>query len=253
MMWAQPRLRFETETGKIVVMLPGPPSELTPMLVRYAIPCLASRENAVIVSENLHVFGMGEGSVAELIDDLMQGANPTAATYAKDNEMFVRVTARAETEEQARVMMKPLSDAIRERIGHYVYGSDCESLEELAVRELLKAGKTLATAESCTGGLLSKRITDVSGASQVFEMGAVTYANRIKEQVLGVSHETLEAHGAVSPETAGKWRRAFAGQQAVIWASGLPALQAPEAARRKNPSDWCTLLSVTGKIPGCGK
>ena len=198
---------FDTDAGKTVVMLPGPPSELTPMLTRYAIPCLAKKENAVIVSENLHVFGMGEGSVAEFIDDLMQGANPTAATYAKENEMFVRVTARAANEEQARQMMEPLAQKIRERIGSYVYATDCESLEELVVRELEKAGKTLATAESCTGGLLAKRITDVSGASQVFEMGAVTYANRIKEKVLGVSHETLEAHGAVSEETAREMAR----------------------------------------------
>lgn len=198
---------FDTDAGKTVVMLPGPPSELTPMLTRYAIPCLAKKENAVIVSENLHVFGMGEGSVAEFIDDLMQGANPTAATYAKENEMFVRVTARADNEEQARQMMEPLAQKIRERIGSYVYATDCESLEELVVRELGKAGKTLATAESCTGGLLAKRITDVSGASQVFEMGAVTYANRIKEKVLGVSHETLEAHGAVSEETAREMAR----------------------------------------------
>ena len=198
---------FDTDAGKTVVMLPGPPSELTPMLTRYAIPCLAKKENAVIVSENLHVFGMGEGSVAERIDDLMQGANPTAATYAKENEMFVRVTARADNEEQARQMMEPLAQKIRERIGSYVYATDCESLEELVVRELEKAGKTLATAESCTGGLLAKRITDVSGASQVFEMGAVTYANRIKEKVLGVSHETLEAHGAVSEETAREMAR----------------------------------------------
>ena len=198
---------FDTDAGKTVVMLPGPPSELTPMLTRYAIPCLAKKENAVIVSENLHVFGMGEGSVAELIDDLMQGANPTAATYAKENEMFVRVTARADNEEQARQMMEPLAQKIWERIGSYVYATDCESLEELVVRELEKAGKTLATAESCTGGLLAKRITDVSGASQVFEMGAVTYANRIKEKVLGVSHETLEAHGAVSEETAREMAR----------------------------------------------
>lgn len=198
---------FDTDAGKTVVMLPGPPSELTPMLTRYAIPCLAKKENAVIVSENLHVFGMGEGSVAERIDDLMQGANPTAATYAKENEMFVRVTARAANEEQARQMMEPLAQKIRERIGSYVYATDCESLEELVVRELEKAGKTLATAESCTGGLLAKRITDVSGASQVFEMGAVTYANRIKEKVLGVSHETLEAHGAVSEETAREMAR----------------------------------------------
>ena len=215
---------FDTDAGKTVVMLPGPPSELTPMLTRYAIPCLAKKENAVIVSENLHVFGMGEGSVAERIDDLMQGANPTAATYAKENEMFVRVTARAANEEQARQMMEPLAQKIRERIGSYVYATDCESLEELVVRELEKAGKTLATAESCTGGLLAKRITDVSGASQVFEMGAVTYANRIKEKVLGVSHETLEAHGAVSEETAREMARGIrlaAGSDLGIGITGI--------------------------------
>lgn len=215
---------FETDAGKLVVMLPGPPSELTPMLTRYAIPCLAGREQAVIVSENLHVFGMGEGSVAEMIDDLMQGANPTAATYAKENEMFVRVTARASTEEEARKMMKPLSEEIRRRIGSFVYANDCETLEELVVRELLRQGKTLATAESCTGGLLSKRITDVSGASQVFEMGAVTYANRIKEQVLGVSHQTLEEHGAVSPQTAAQMAegiRRAAGSDLGIGITGI--------------------------------
>ena len=215
---------FETDAGKLVVMLPGPPSELTPMLTRYAIPCLAGREQAVIVSENLHVFGMGEGSVAEMIDDLMQGANPTAATYAKENEMFVRVTARASTEEEARKMMKPLSEEICRRIGSFVYANDCETLEELVVRELLRKGKTLATAESCTGGLLSKRITDVSGASQVFEMGAVTYANRIKEQVLGVSHQTLEEHGAVSPQTAAQMAegiRRAAGSDLGIGITGI--------------------------------
>lgn len=215
---------FETDAGKLVVMLPGPPSELTPMLTRYAIPCLAGREQAVIVSENLHVFGMGEGSVAEMIDDLMQGANPTTATYAKENEMFVRVTARASTEEEARKMMKPLSEEIRRRIGSFVYANDCETLEELVVRELLRKGKTLATAESCTGGLLSKRITDVSGASQVFEMGAVTYANRIKEQVLGVSHQTLEEHGAVSPQTAAQMAegiRRAAGSDLGIGITGI--------------------------------
>ena len=215
---------FETDAGKLVVMLPGPPSELTPMLTRYAIPCLAGREQAVIVSENLHVFGMGEGSVAEMIDDLMQGANPTTATYAKENEMFVRVTARASTEEEARKMMKPLSEEICRRIGSFVYASDCETLEELVVRELLRKGKTLATAESCTGGLLSKRITDVSGASQVFEMGAVTYANRIKEQVLGVSHQTLEEHGAVSPQTAAQMAegiRRAAGSDLGIGITGI--------------------------------
>lgn len=226
---------FDTDAGKTVVMLPGPPSELTPMLTRYAIPCLAKKENAVIVSENLHVFGMGEGSVAEFIDDLMQGANPTAATYAKENEMFVRVTARAANEEQARQMMEPLAQKIRERIGSYVYATDCESLEELVVRELGKAGKTLATAESCTGGLLAKRITDVSGASQVFEMGAVTYANRIKEKVLSVSHETLEAHGAVSEETAREMARGIRRAAGSDLGVGITGIAGPGGGTPEKP------------------
>ena len=226
---------FDTDAGKTVVMLPGPPSELTPMLTRYAIPCLAKKENAVIVSENLHVFGMGEGSVAEFIDDLMQGANPTAATYAKENEMFVRVTARAANEEQARQMMEPLAQKIRERIGSYVYATDCESLEELVVRELGKAGETLATAESCTGGLLAKRITDVSGASQVFEMGAVTYANRIKEKVLSVSHETLEAHGAVSEETAREMARGIRRAAGSDLGVGITGIAGPGGGTPEKP------------------
>lgn len=226
---------FKTDTGKTVVMLPGPPSELLPMLTRYAIPCLSGDEQGIIVSQNIHVFGIGEGSVAELIDDLMQGANPTAATYAKENEMFIRVTARAATEEEARRMMEPLSSEIEKRVGSYVYADDCESLEELAVRELLRAGKTLATAESCTGGLLAKRITDISGASQVFEMGAVTYANRIKEQVLGVSHATLTAHGAVSEETAREMAQGIRKSAGSDLGIGITGIAGPGGGTEEKP------------------
>lgn len=238
---------FETDGGKIVVMLPGPPSELTPMLTRYAIPALAGKEQAVIVSQNIHVFGIGEGSVAELIDDLMQGANPTVATYAKENEMFIRVTARAATEEEARQMMAPLSHEIQKRIGSYVYAVDCESLEEVAVRELLQAGKTLATAESCTGGLLAKRITDISGASQVFEMGAVTYANRIKEQVLGVSHQTLEDHGAVSEETAREMAQGIRRAAGSDLGIGITGIAGPGGGTKEKPVGLVYIALSDGK------
>jgi len=197
-----PGCAFETENGKIVIMLPGPPSELTPMLHEYVVPYLSQFQNAVISSHSVHVFGRGEGAVAQMLDDLMQNSNPTAAPYAKEGEMFVRVTAKAATKEEADEMCRPVVEEIRRRIGNFVYSVDVETLEELVVQELRRTGKKLATAESCTGGLLGKRITDVAGSSEVFEMGCITYANAVKEQLLGVPHETLAAHGAVSEETA---------------------------------------------------
>lgn len=197
-----PGCAFETDCGKIIIMLPGPPSELVPMLYESAVPYLAKKEQAVIFSKNIHVFGMGEGPVADLIDDLMQGANPTAATYAKEGEMFVRVTARAKSEADAKQMCEPLMQEILSRLGDFVYSTEAESLEELVVQMLTQKKMRIATAESCTGGLLAKRITDVPGASSVLEMGVVTYANTAKEQLLGVSHAILEEKGAVSEETA---------------------------------------------------
>lgn len=197
-----PGCAFETDDGKTVIMLPGPPSELTPMLRNYAVPYLEKFQNSVIASHSVHVFGRGEGAVAQMIDDLTQCGNPTAAPYAKEGEMFVRITAKAATVEEADAMCAPVVEEVCRRVGNFVYGVDVESLEELVVNELRRAGKKLATAESCTGGLLGKRITDISGSSDVFEMGCITYANSVKEQLLGVPHETLEQYGAVSEQTA---------------------------------------------------
>lgn len=197
-----PGCAFETENGKIIIMLPGPPSELIPMLKKYAVPYLAKKENAVIASKIVRVFGLGEGYVAEKITDLTDGSNPTAATYAKDGEMFVRVTARAKDEATAEAMRAPVVEELKKRIGDCIYGIDVESLEEVVVNELKKRGMKLATAESCTGGLLASRITDIPGASEVFHMGVVTYANEIKTMLLDVPEETLRQYGAVSEQTA---------------------------------------------------
>ena len=209
-----PGCAFQTAAGKLVVMLPGPPSELEPMLQNYAVPYLAQFQSAVIASHSVHVFGRGEAAVAEMIADLTENSNPTAAPYAKEGEMFVCVTAKAATQAEADALCAPVVEEIRRRVGSFVYSVDVDSLEALVVDALRAAGKTLATAESCTGGLLAKRITDVAGSSDVFEMGCVTYANRVKEKLLGVPHETLEAHGAVSEETA----RAMA--EGIVRASG---------------------------------
>ena len=197
-----PGCGVRTAAGKIVVMLPGPPSELVPMLQNYVVPFLKEGSHAVIRSSMIRTFGLGEGAGALKIADFTDCPNPTAATYAKENEMFVRVTARADTEEAAEALCRPVIEEILRRYGDVVYGVDVENLESVVVALLAERGMRLATAESCTGGLVAKRITDVSGASQVFGTGPVTYANEAKMRLLGVPAAMLEEHGAVSEPVA---------------------------------------------------
>lgn len=242
-----PGCGFHTEAGKLVLMLPGPPSELIPMLKNYAVPFLTKGGSAVIASHMVHVFGLGEGNVAEMITDLTECPNPTAATYAKDGEMFVRVTARAESEAAAQAMCEPVVEELKKRLGDYIYGIDKENLEEVVVTELGKRGLHLACAESCTGGLLSSRITDIPGASAVFHMGAVTYANEIKTMLLGVPEETLRQYGAVSEQTA----RAMA--EGVRKASGselgvaITGIAGPDGGTAEKPVGLVYLALCDGK------
>ena len=242
-----PGCAFETAQGKIVIMLPGPPSELKPMLVNYMMPYLLQREKAVIVSKNVHVFGLGEGTAAEMIADLAEGANPTAATYAKENEMFVRVTARAKTEDEAEAMCRPVVEEIRRRYGDVVYSVDVDGLENVVVAGLKEKGMKLATAESCTGGLLAKRLTDVPGASQVFELGAVTYANRVKHMLLGVPDQMLEEFGAVSEPVAramAEGVRAKAGSDLGI---GITGIAGPDGGTKEKPVGLVYIAMTDGK------
>lgn len=197
-----PGCAFVSESGCTVIMLPGPPSELVPMLQKEAVPYLKQGQESVIVSHNVRIYGRGEAPVAKMMDDLMDSTSPTLAPYAKEGECYLRVTAKAATTEQADALCRPMMEEICSRLGSFVYGIDVESLEEVVVQLLREQGKHLALAESCTGGLLAKRITDVSGASDVLEMGFVTYSNRAKQELLSVPQEILDEYGAVSRETA---------------------------------------------------
>ena len=190
------------KNGKCVVILPGPPYEMAPMYHECVVPYLNEYSDGVIVSHTVRTMGIGESAMAELVDDLLKGENPTVAPYAKKGEALLRVTAKAETEAEAQKLLKPVIEEIRSRLGEFVYGIDSENIEQRVVELLKKNKMTLATAESCTAGYIPKRITDIAGASEVFEYGAITYSNDVKEKVLGVKHETLLAHGAVSEETA---------------------------------------------------
>ena len=188
--------------GKCVVILPGPPYEMAPMYHESVVPYLAEYSDGAIVSHTVRTMGIGESAMAELVVDLLESENPTVAPYAKKGEALLRVTAKADNEEEAEKLCAPVIDEIKSRLGGYVYGIDSESIEQRVV-ELLKTNNlTLATAESCTAGYIPKRITDIPGASSVFEYGAITYSNDVKQKVLGVKEETLKAYGAVSEQTA---------------------------------------------------
>lgn len=188
--------------GVHILVLPGPPRELKPMFQNCAVPYLMQFSDRIIVSHNIRTFGIGESSMAEKVNDLFDAQNPTVAPYAKDGEALLRVTAMAKTKEDAESLCKPIIEEIKKRLDAYVYGVDYNCIEEAVVGMLKEHHLKVATAESCTGGLIAKRITDVPGASEVFECGIISYANGIKHKVLGVSEDDLNKYGAVSEPVA---------------------------------------------------
>lgn len=173
------------------------------MFLYRAVPYLEKLQGGVIGSRYVKIFGVGESSMETLVKPLMEKQTQvTMAPYAKEGECELRITARAESREAALALCDPVVEQVREILGDNIYGVDVASLEERVVQGLREQGMTLALAESCTGGLLAKRITDVPGASEVFGFGCVTYSNEAKQALVGVSPETLERYTAVSPETA---------------------------------------------------
>ena len=188
--------------GVHILVLPGPPRELKPMFRNCAVPYLMQFSDRIIVSHNIRTFGIGESLMAERVNDLFDAENPTVAPYAKDGEALLRVTAMARTKEEAENLCKPVINEIKNRLDGFVYGVDYTCIEEAVIEKLKEKHMKVATAESCTGGLIAKRITDVPGASEVFDCGIISYANEIKYRVLGVSEDDLNKYGAVSEPVA---------------------------------------------------
>lgn len=190
---------------RTAVMLPGPPAELEPLFREQVIPFLRRYTEGVLISRNIHIMGLGESAVETMLHDLMiSSENPTVAPYCKSGEVRLRVTARAADTETATAMCDRLVAEIRrhEGIRPYVYGVDCHNSETALVQLFTERQLTVASAESCTGGMIGQRITAIPGASAVYVGGCITYTNQMKIQLLGVSPATIEAHTEVSAETA---------------------------------------------------
>jgi len=189
--------------GKTAIVLPGPPNEMQPMWRETIAPYLQARSGQVIVSRTLRFCGIGEGALEMELKELIHAQrNPTIAPYAKLGEVHIRVTACAATADEAELLIDPVVEQIRARVGQYLYGVDEETLEEVVGRLLRARGATLAVAESCTGGLLGGRLTNIPGSSEYFLGGIISYSNTVKESLLAVPEATLRAEGAVSVATA---------------------------------------------------
>ena len=193
-----PGCAFEKE-GKIVLMLPGPPNECVPMFREYGIPYLRRLSQEQIVSHSVRIFGIGESGVDQMFRDEMNAmSNPSMAPYAKECDCLLQITAKAKSEAEAEAMMAPVIAHVKERLGEYVYGMDIESVEEAVLPLLNEKGLFFAAAESCTGGDIARRITEIPGASTVFLGGCVTYTNEAKARLLGIDPALIEENGAVS-------------------------------------------------------
>ena len=230
-----PGCGFEHD-GVRVVMLPGPPSECQPMFFHRAVPYLRDWTDGAIFSRTLHIFGMGESAVESLLRDKMNAMrNPTLAPYAKEGEVELRLTAKADSEAQSQALIAPVETQLRTLLGDMIYGIDSDTLEGVCLRLLKEQGLTLAAAESCTGGLIAKRITDLPGASTAFQGGVVSYWSQVKHDVLGVPQELLDTYGAVSEPVARAMAQGVRSLTGADLGASVTGVAGPDPDERGNP------------------
>jgi competence/damage-inducible protein CinA-like protein len=209
--------------GTLFTTLPGVPTEMKSMFEATLEPLIRARSDGSIVSKTLHFAGIGESALAEKVQEFLDATDPTVAPLAGQGKVRLRITTRAATEREAQEKIAPVEKEVLARLSDYYFGEDDETLEGAVGRLLKERGATIALAESCTGGLLAKRLTDMPGSSEYFQEGLVTYSNESKERLLGVQHDLIVELGAVSEPV---------------------AREMAEGARRVSGADYG--LSVTG-------
>ncbi|MBW9156141.1 competence/damage-inducible protein A [Clostridium sp. FP2] len=238
------------ENGKIVALLPGPPREMKPMFEEAVVPYLEKFQQGVLVSKVLRVIGVGESSAEEMIEDILdKQTNPTVAPYAKDGEMLFRITAKANTKEQGIKLIEPMEAAIRSRLGNNIYGEGDITLENVLGQILINKKLTIATAESCTGGMVAAKLINYPGISSVFMDGVVTYSNEAKINRLGVSIETLDKHGAVSSEVAAEMAQGIAKTAGTNIGISTTGIAGPDGGSIEKPVGLVYVgLSINGEV-----
>ena len=233
-----------------IVMLPGPPHEMSATFTEEVAPFLSAKSSGTLVSHNLHFFGIGESQLeSQLPPGWLDNENPTTAIYAGAGEVRVRISARAETALDAENLIEPLIADLQELFPEYLYGVDAD-LPTTLVTLLKEKGLTIATAESCTGGRIAASITGVPGSSAVFGYGVVSYANSAKMELLGVRADTLALYGAVSEETAIEMAEGIKNLSGADIGIGITGIAGPDGGSTEKPVGlvWVGIASQLGIV-----
>ena len=230
-----PGVILEVE-NKIIIMLPGPPRELKAMFEYRVKPYLQKLSETTIYSTNIHMFGIGESELEDGLKTYMETmTNPTIAPYAKDGEVYLRVTASSIDAQSARAQITPIVDKIATMYKKYIYGIDVDNMQTAFVQRLAAHKKTIAIAESCTGGRLMQLITEVSGCSEVFRGGICAYDNNIKINLLNIPKEIIWANGAVAEKTARYMARNIREQLTADFGLAMTGILGPSGGTDEKP------------------
>lgn len=221
---------------KVLVILPGPPREVIPLMEKYIIPYLEKRTGKVFISDIINISGIGEGHMEEKIMDIIEAQeNPTVAPYAKEHGLTLRVTASANTEQEARLLLEPVVKKICDRLGMDVYAIGDTTLEAVVASLLIEQNLSISVAESCSGGLLAGRLINYPGISKVFKEGFITYSNESKINTLGVDSKILSKYGAVSEEVAKQMAKGAADRAKSDVALSITGIAGPDGGTDKKP------------------
>lgn len=224
--------------GKIVISLPGPPNEMIPMVENHVIPLLTERlqgQRQYLVTRVVRFIGIGESAVEERVQDLIHSTNPSLAPLAHTGEVHLRIGAKADSPEAAEALIQPMEAELRSRLGRFIYGVDKTTLEAAVVQLLKEHGRTVACAESCTGGGLGARLTSIPGSSSAFLGGVISYSNEAKIQLLGVDRDLLAQHGAVSAPVAEAMARGARERLGADLAVSITGVAGPDGGTPEKP------------------
>jgi len=242
-----PGMIWEPIKGFTILTFPGVPSEMKTMWEETAYDFIKTKfsDNYSFFSNTLKFAGIGESSVAEKINDLLNLKNPTVAPYANLGEVKLRITARAKNDLEAKNIIKPIKEKLKKDFSKFIFGEDNDTLPSVLIKELTKKNQTIVFAESCTGGLLSSSLTSISGSSKVFQGSIVSYSNKLKNSLLNISEYKLKKYGAVSEEVCEAMAVNVKEKLGADWAIAISGIAGPNGGSKEKPVGL-VYISISG-------
>lgn len=242
------------EDKKILIALPGPPRELKPMFERGVISYLKKKTKSewMIKTRTINIAGLPESQVDRKVKDILKSPPPvTVGIFAHPALIELKITAKAKNQRQADILINRMDKKITVRLKKYIFGRDDETLEKIVGKLLHRLGRTLAIAESCTGGLITNRITNVPGSSKYFKMAVVAYSNKAKVSQLNVSPEFLKRYGAVSSKVATQMAKNIREIAGTTFGLGITGIAGPTGATKSKPIGLVYIALATPKQTFC--